>query len=167
MVAMRGAFLLITLCSVASFAQTAQQEINEQLWKPYLKASSEFDGAAFMAAHSRSLVQASLESKRVLDYDQHEASILPGFARIRGEGKITRTTEMRFTARIASGEVAYERGYFKSTTRRANGETRIGYAEFYMVLRKEKGVWKIFVDADSSLNGTITEDLYLAAQPLE
>lgn len=159
--------VVFVLTGSVLWGQNIQQEINEQVWKPFLKASSEFDGETFMSVQSRDLVQASLGSKRVLNYEQYEASIVPSFARIRGEGKVKRTTEMRFTERIASDRFAYERGYFKSTTLRANGEIRIGYSEFYMVLRKESGVWKIFVDSDSQLNGTITEEMFLAAKPLE
>lgn len=149
------------------FAQDHQKEINEQVWKPFLKASSEFDGEAFMSVQSKDLVQASLESGRVLNYQQYEQNIVPNFKRIRSEAKVKRTTEMRFTERIANHQFAYERGYFKSVTVRANGETRTGYSEFYMVLRKENGQWKIFVDSDSSLGGIITEEMFQAARPLE
>ncbi len=147
-------------------AQDFQQEINKQVWIPFLEASNQFDGPRFMSVQSKEVVQASLESGRVLTYTDYSNSILPNFERIQREGKVKRTTEMRFTARIANDQMAHERGYFKSTVLRANGETRISYSEFYMTLRKENGVWKILVDADSNLQGSITEEMFLAAKPM-
>jgi len=161
-----GLIFLTCMWGPAS-AQDFQQEINEQVWKPFLKASNEFDGPRFMSVQSPEVVQASLGSGRVLDYTAYAHSILPNFERIQREGKVKRTTEMRFTARLANTQMAYERGYFKSTVVRANGETRISYSEFYMTLRKENGIWKILVDADSSLQGTITEEMFLAGTPME
>jgi hypothetical protein len=36
-----------------------------------------------------------------------------------------------------------------------------------VALRKEKGVWKILVDTDSSENNTVGEKDFLAAKPME
>jgi hypothetical protein len=35
-----------------------------------------------------------------------------------------------------------------------------------VALRKEDGKWKILVDSDTRENGTITDEMFAAAQPL-
>lgn len=165
---MKKTILLLALCTVHCFcfSQDYQKEIDEQLWVPFLKASSEFDGEAFMSLQSRDLVRIALDPKLIENYDQYAEGIMPNFRRIKSEGKLSRTTEMRFLTRIASVDAAYETGYFKSVTRMANGEFRTRYSQFYMVLRKENGYWKILVDSDTNLNNTITEEMFLAAKPI-
>jgi ketosteroid isomerase-like protein len=44
-----------------------------------------------------------------------------------------------------------------------DGEERVRYTRFEMVLRKEGGKWKILVDQDTSEGGTITEAMFDAA----
>lgn len=165
---MRTFFLLI-LCAApfAGISQDHQKEINEQLWKPFLKASNEFEGDTFLSFNSKDLTRIAIDQKIIEDYDQYAKGILPNFKRLKEEGKVSRKAEMRFTTRISIADKAYETGYFKSVTKLANGEIRTRYSQFYMVLRKENGYWKIFVDSDTNGGDSITEEMFLKAQPLE
>jgi hypothetical protein len=36
-----------------------------------------------------------------------------------------------------------------------------------VALRKENGTWKILVDSDTNEGGTITDEMFLKAKPLE
>ena len=162
-------FFLIILCtaSFAGISQDYQKEINEQLWKPFLKASNEFNGDAFISFNSMDLTRIAIAQKIIEYYDQYSKGIIPNFKRLKEEGKVSRNAEMRFITRISTADKAYQTGYFKSVTKLASGEIRTRYSQFYMVLRKESGSWKILVDSDTSVGGSITEEMFLKAKPLE
>ena len=159
--------LLLVYASNMAQRNAIEEEINESVWKPFLQASSQFDGPAFMQLQSKDFIRVSIDQKVIHGYQQYETGILPNFKRLKEEGKIKRNTEMRFISRIVSAELAYESGYFKSTTSLANGEVRTRYSRFTVILRKESGNWKILVDADSNDGNTITEALYQQAEPLQ
>lgn len=78
-----------------------------------------------------------------------------------------RTLELRFTERIANATQAIDVGIYKTTNISKQGESRSFYGRFHVVLRKEKGTWKILVDTDSSEGNTISEKDFLEAQLLE
>ncbi|WKZ60055.1 MAG: nuclear transport factor 2 family protein [Cyclobacteriaceae bacterium] len=165
---------LIYLCLVGLtttvFAQTPQQEINEQVWKPFTKAIMNQDVATFASLHSTDLVRAERNSGKILDLTEYQKNMeagWPGWKESLAKNKIDYTFELRFTERISNGNLAYEVGYFKNESVSATGEKRIGYGQFHVTLRKENGIWKILVDSDSNLGGTITEEMFQAAKPLE
>jgi len=159
--------LLIIFFNVhfAAASQDYQQEIIDQVWKPFIRASSEFDGEGFMAVQSKDLVRFGLDGNTIHGLDAYAKSILPGFKRLKEEGKVTRTTEVRFTKRITSAEFSYEAGYFKSTTKMADGTMRERFTRFYFIMRKETEGWKILVDSDSS-GADVTEEMFQQAKPM-
>lgn len=162
-------FWLVGLC-VFAFAQTPQQEINEQVWKPFTKAIMNQDVATFASLHSTDLVRAERNSGKILslaEYHKNMEAGWPGSKESLAKNKIDYTFELRFTERISNGNLAYEVGYFKNESVSPTGEKRIGYGQFHVTLRKENGIWKILVDSDSNLGGTITEEMFMAAKPLE
>lgn len=159
--------LLCIHTAVLSFGQDIEKEINEQVWKPFLKASTEFDGDGFMALQSKDLIRISLDRKDIHGYARYEEGIIPGFKRVKSEGKVRRTTEVRFIDRILSNDFAYETGYFKSRTTLANGQLRVSYTKFFFILRKENNAWRILVDSDTSEGGLITEEMFMEAKAIE
>jgi ketosteroid isomerase-like protein len=160
---------LVGLCAFA-FAQTPQQEINEQVWKPFTKAIMNQDVATFASLHSTDLVRAERNSGKILNLAEYRKNMeagWPGWKESLAKNKIDYTFELRFTERISNGSLAYEVGYFKNESVSPTGEKRIGYGQFHVTLRKENGTWKILVDSDSNLGGTITEEMFQSAKPLE
>ena len=165
---------LIYLCllglTTTVFAQIPQQEINEQVWKPFTKAIMNQDVATFASLHSTDLVRAERNSGKILDLAEYRKNMeagWPGWKESLVKNKINYTFELRFTERISNGNLAYEVGYFKNESVSPTGEKRIGYGQFHVTLRKENGAWKILVDSDSNLGGTITEEMFMTAKPLE
>lgn len=157
------AFLCI---SAWTSAQNVQQEINEQVWKPFIKGFNENDTKAFMAVHSKDVVRSSRDAKEVLNWDQYFAQQQRGDERDRA-AKRKRTLELRFTERIANAAQAVEVGIYKTSYANADGTTRSFFGRFHVVMRKEEDVWKILVDTDSSEQHTISEKDFLAAAPME
>lgn len=157
------------IMNIPGFSQT-EKEINEQVWKPFTQAIITQDVEKFVAVHSKDLVRAERDGKRVLTYDQYKARMEQGWPAWKESNKKNNTQytfELRFLERISNETQAFEVGYFKNESITASGEKRVSYGQFHVALRKENGVWKILVDSDSNNGKTITEEMFQAAKPIE
>jgi hypothetical protein len=145
--------LILVSCSV--FAQTGQKDINDQVWKPFIKGFEENNADLFMSVHSKDLIRSPRDSKKLLNWDQYrqQTSKQTGIHSI----------ELRFTERINNDSQAIDVGIYKTSY----PDHPPYYGRFHVVLRKENGVWKILVDMDSNEGGTIGEAQFLAAKPME
>jgi ketosteroid isomerase-like protein len=156
----------LTCCVVNVFAQAAQQEINSQVWKPFIQTFNDRDTKGFMDLHSKDVVRSPREGKNVWDWSGYYQQMERGDQREKAAGS-KRQLELRFTERIANKGLAVEVGIYKTTSINSDGIARSFYGRFHVVLRKENGVWKILVDTDSSEGGSVSEKDFLAAAPLE
>jgi ketosteroid isomerase-like protein len=148
------------------FSQTVsfQQEINEQVWKPFIRAFNNDDNEAFRAVHSKEVIRVIQDDDRVLGYGEYFKKI-PDSTKAKWSNW-KKNIELRFTRRIASSDKAFEVGYYKTTsTNIATGEKRSGYGKFHVLLRKENGAWKILMDADA--NEKTDETVFLSGQPMQ
>lgn len=157
---------LLLLTSSTVLGQTAQKEINDQVWKPFIKAFTEGNTDLFMSVHSKDLVRSGRESKRVLSWDEYNQETKSGNDR-RAADKSRLEIELRFTERINSANQAIDVGVYKTSWAAADGKSGAGYGRFHVVLRKENDTWKILVDTDSNEGRTIGETQFLAAKPME
>ena len=161
------AFLFVCTSAMAQHDQT---DINNQVWKPFTKAIMTQDVAAFMAVHSKNVVRAELTDNQIQNYTEYLTALeksWPGWKESIQKNNSQYTFELRFLQRISNGSMAYEVGYFKNESINAKGEKRMYFGKFQVALRKETGVWKILVDSDTNEGGTITEEMFLKAKPLE
>ena len=141
----------ITIVSWSSLAQAEnlQQQINEQVWKPFIKSFNNGDDEGFKRVHSFDVIRVEQDSKRIIGYDEYFKKI-PDSVRAKW-GNLKKNIELRFIQRIAGNGKAFEVGYYKTTsTNTGTGESRTSYGKFHVLLRKEKGVWKILMDADAN-----------------
>jgi ketosteroid isomerase-like protein len=162
-------FLLFITCLLYHdliFSQSGnyQEEINEQVWKPFIRAFNSDDNEAFRAVHSKEVARVIQDDNRLIGYDEY-------FKRVPDSVKTKwanwkKNIELRFIQRIATADKAFEVGYYKSTsTNVATGEKRSGYGKFHVLLRKENGIWKILMDADA--NEKTDEAVFLSGKPME
>ena len=158
--------LLLLIISTSSFAQDAQKEINEQVWKPFIKGFSEGDTDLFMSVHSKDLVRSGRDSGKVLNWDQYCKQTAEGNKR-RKERNQKMWIELCFTERINNENQAIDVGIYATSWSSPESRTAVSYGRFHVVHRKENGVWKILVDTDSSEGETIGEKQFLAAKPME
>jgi len=149
-----------------SFAQkdSLQIEINEQVWKPFIKAFNQADTDAFMAVHSKELHRVLQDSKVIQSYADYYLSNKRGDERAKQNNR-KRNLELRFTQRIASKGRAFEVGYFKTSSISTDGKMHHFYGKFHVLLRKEAGKWMILMDADASEK--TDETIFDAAAPME
>jgi len=158
--------ILLLFASTAVFAQNVQKEIDEQVWKPFIKGFSEGNTELFMSVHSKDLVRSGRESKQVLNWDQYNKQTEKGNERSKASNRKS-WIELRFTERINNGDQAIDVGVYATSWSSPDSRTGVGYGRFHVVHRKENGTWKILVDTDSSEGGTIGEAQFLAAKPME
>lgn len=156
-------FLFLSSACICQ-ADSLQQQINTQVWKPFIFAFDTRDDDGFQAVHSKEVIRVSQDDKHIFGYEEYFRKIPDSEKSRRGNWK--RSIELRFIERIASNGKAFEVGYYKSTSTNAiTGEKRTGYGKFHVLLRKEKGVWKILMDADA--NNKTSEEIFLTGIPIE
>ena len=157
---------LFLVFAIPAFSQPGnlQKEINEQVWKPFIKAFNNNDNDAFSAVHSKEVIRVSQDDSHIMGFDEYFKKVPDSVKAKWKDWK--RNIELRFLQRIASGDKAFEVGYYKSSsTNTVTGEKRTGYGKFHVLLRKEKGTWKILMDADA--NEKTDESVFITAKPME
>ncbi|WP_370090044.1 DUF4440 domain-containing protein [Ekhidna sp.] len=151
---MKVLIALIILCTcISSSAQTAQNEIDEQVWKAFTKAWEANDGEGFNAIHSDDVWR--INPGRLLVGDEYKSR---NAERMQGQKK-EQIIEFSFETRTSNGDNAYEVGYYRITDT-SQDEPRYFVGRFHVALKKIEGEWKIVQDWDTGeINGvTITPE---------
>lgn len=162
--------MILTLVSIIVFSQDTKTEINEQVWKPFIKTLLSHDVEGFMNLHSKDVMRVERDHGQLLNFDRYKKELSMSWPAWKQSMEVEKTKnafELRFLERISNGDLAFEVGYFKNETIRANGEKRTSYGQFHVALRKENGIWKILVDSDSNNKRTITEEMFQAGKPMD
>ena len=144
-------------------AQTDQDEINRQVWQPFMKAYERLDAALFISLHARDLMRVELDERRTMLYDAYASFYQDFFNRFRKSGEKIRI-RFSFTHRVSDGSRALEKGYYEFTLHTAKGEAK-AYGAFTVMLKKEQDRWKITLDADS--NKDMSEAVFLSGKILQ
>lgn len=142
-----AATLFFFYCNAQTDSLKWVNEINEQVWKPFVAHFISGNKEGFRNVHSKRITRVEIDRGRVLNYEKYFPPVdpngkkpSPGFQRL---------FELRFDKRISDGIKAWESGYYKGTVIQEGKEPRSYYGRFFVVLEKEEGVWKILVDADT------------------
>jgi ketosteroid isomerase-like protein len=159
-----GSALIVAMLHLPGMllAQTDQEEINRQVWHPFMKCYEKLDAAQFMSLHSRELLRVELDENRMMGYEGYTDYYQDFFGRFRKTGEKIRI-RFSFTHRISDGKKAYEKGYYEFTLHSAKGNVK-AYGAFSVVLKKEQGQWKIIMDSDT--NKDMNEALFMTGKIL-
>lgn len=144
--------LLIALLwfQTAAFAQRSAatkwlEEINRDIWIPFLAGVEKNDDSLYLTVHSRDYIRVQAEGRLILSYATYvddTRTMMRGY-KDRGTGLIM---HVRFEERITNGQFASERGISRVVFSSKKGERRVYYSRFHTISRKENGVWKILTD---------------------
>ena len=154
-------FFFVLISSSITFAQIQNydhsEEIDNQLWKTFVKAYSSKDTEAYLSIHAKDMLR--ITKSGIRQGEEFTESIRRSFAR---KDQPKRTIEFKFEHRVHGKDIAYEVGYFKVTYFR-DGKEEDYFGRFSVVLRKEDNRWRIAQDWDiDRINGVpITEEDYL------
>jgi len=156
-------FILIAVVALPQ-SDSLQRQINEQVWKPFIKGFSTSNNELFSSVHSKDVMRVMQDNENIIGYEEYFRPV-PDSIKAKW-GKWKQQIELRFIQRIAAGDKAFETGYYKTTsTNEETNEIRTGYGKFHVLLRKENNVWKILMDAYAYEN--TDEKVFLSAKPME
>lgn len=140
------------------------QQIDTQVWVPFIAAFNSGDDKAFRLVHSKDIVRVERDNRNIYGYEQYFQEIPDSTKAKWRDWK--KQIELRFVQRIAAHDKAFETGYYKTTSRNVTtGETRESIGRFHVLLRRENGVWKILMDADTGEGAS--EEAFNKALPLK
>lgn len=144
---------LLFLFSTSLHAQSIEQlhnEIDQQVWKPFIEAFEGLDGEALNKLYAESVLRVTPAG--VDTEETFKVSNLRNFKQRKAAGA-TIKLDFWLDTRQTTPSLSYEIGFFRITST-LNGNTNINYGQFHIVLEKINGVWKITQDWDSgTVNG--------------
>lgn len=153
---MRNGIVLILVLFILRASLVAQstdlldfsEQIDEQVWRPFVEAYESNNGPMFVSLHTDDIIRITKWGIREgIDFHEHT---LERYA----EAKAKRKLNFKFEQRIHSSQTAYEVGYFEIITPMENGDENLYYGRFSVVLKKIEGIWKIAQDYDTDvING--------------
>jgi ketosteroid isomerase-like protein len=139
---------------------TLLEELNRDVWEPFRAAYRAYDTEAYLALHTPDLIRVGGPRRTVQGYAEVAAETAPWFADAAGRS-LPIGIDFRFTERLATGDLASERGIY-----RIEVGDKVLHGRFHTFSRRVDGRWRIAVDYDSDDDATIDESTWSAARPL-
>jgi ketosteroid isomerase-like protein len=128
---------------------TLLEELNRDLWHPFVRTYGTLDADAFLGLYHSDLIRASGRAGQVQGYDAYAAAMREFFALVAGFGDVI-AIDFRFHERLAGGSLASERGVFRLDATPTAGRPRIRYGRFHTYARRAEGRWRFVADYDSA-----------------
>ena len=154
------ASIVLLLFISSSFGQEENQSqteetlistIKEDIWVPFMEAYRDYDEEKLKSIHTEDILRINIDNNQIRygeAYLNEFAAFLP---RMKQNGdKVGIAFVILTTAFDNSKEIAYQTGYYQFQMQ-SKGEDALsprGHGYFHVGLRKEKGIWKIFMDSD-------------------
>jgi len=159
--------LFIIIVPQCGFSQSTEvlQEINRDIWLPFIESYNELDAEKFMAIHSEDLVRVPRDAKRIFGYEQYKKNNEEYWKRGRENGR-TREIDFAFLERIYNRTMASEIGIFRVINEKDTEKEETYYGKFHVILLKKEGKWKIRMDSDSNEGNTIDKEDFEAGYPM-
>lgn len=159
---------LIFMCSLHAQKdiQQIQDEIDQQVWRPFKKAFENLDGVALNSIYAEEVLRVTPNG---IDTDNDfKSKNLARFKVNKAEG-ITIALDFWFDSRRTNLHTSYEVGFYRIGFTSKEGGTKFSYGQFHIVIKKIGGIWKIMQDWDTPvINGDpITESDFAKKEPLK
>ena len=155
-------FFSLMLTPIISYSQTdsIQLQINQDVWYPFIESYGSFNDKEFMAVHTDDVIRISRDGQRIQTGEDYAISMEKNAA-LNKEHNRKRTIEFSFLERFSTGDIAFEVGYYKVVSIEPQKEPVNYYGLFQVVIKNINGKWKLFVDSDTSVNNSLTEEDFL------
>ena len=139
---------LIIFSLTGSFAQTKpdHEKINDDIYEVFSSSYINSDFDLFTAIHSKDIVRINIWSG-VQTGSQYPGK--PG-KNWTSPDRPKRTIDFRLIERISSESHISDRGIYKVANNPGTSKERVSYGKFHVLLRLERGKWKIIMDYDES-----------------
>ena len=161
-------YVSVLILGVQLQAQTVadfQKEIDETVWKPFQQAFETLDGDALNATYADEVLRVTPQG--IDTQNSFKAANLKRFEQNKTDG-VSIALDFWFDSRHTNGEASYEVGFYRIGFTDKSGKTNYSYGQFHIVIRKQKGEWKIAQDWDTTIiNGqTIGMEDFAKKEPL-
>lgn len=155
----------------AAFAQNSSatkwlEEINRDVWIPFLAGVAQNDDSLYVHVHSRDYIRVQAEGRLILSYATY-VDDTRAMMRQYAESGIGLSMQVRFEERIVNGQFASERGISKVVFAAEDGTARVYYGRFHTISRKEDGVWRILADYSPPASERVGEEEFTRAHEME
>lgn len=144
------------ILSVNAYSQNQTEAINKDVWFNFMQAYQDLDASLFNQIHTDDVLRIPEESGSMMIGQEYKDANLENFNRW-NLSKVNQRIQFSFISRTQKGNWAYETGIYK-LTRYTDSGSQSFYGKFHVTLKKVSGLWKIFIDSDSSNGGTIGEE---------
>ena len=156
--------MILSSSPAKSQSDSISQQINEQVWLPYINTFNNMYTEGFMELHSKKLTFIPEDSKRILNYDNYYANTKRSNEAYK-QVSFKQSIDLRFTNRFTDQGNAFETGYYKTVIVQPDGIKKTEYGKFHVLLRQEKEVWKITFDTNTAEN--VDETLFQTGKPIK
>lgn len=147
---------ILLILSVNAYSQNQIEAINKDVWFNFMQAYQDLDASLFNQIHTDDVLRIPEESGNMMIGQEYKDANLENFNRW-NLAQVKQRIQFSFISRIQKGNWAYETGIYK-LIRYTDSGSQSYYGKFHVTLKKISGVWKIFIDSDSSDGGTIGEE---------
>ncbi|WP_396589782.1 hypothetical protein [Allomuricauda sp. R78024] len=160
---MKQLFALITLCffglSMAQETKVVPEEtitsIKKDIWIPFMEAYANLDSKKLKSIHSADIVRIYLD-QNIVENGQSYMDNFGGFLNDmkQRDDRLGIAFTILTTAIDEKEELAYQTGYYRFSSKRKDDPDLVvrGYGLFNVGLKKEGGVWKLWLDSDKRIN---------------
>ncbi len=139
----------ITYGNTQSDTLSISEQINRDVWIPFMEAYQVDDGEKYAALHTDDVLRVT--GGDILVGQEYKDRLIYWMSQ---PNRIKKEINFSFDQRVHSDSIGYEVGYYKLTYFPEGEDTRVSIGRFHVVLKKIDGVWKIAQDWDASqING--------------
>lgn len=148
----------------------ALQQVNRDVWEPFVRGVGSFDDAAWASVRSRDFVMVQVGKPHFLDHDFYIEDSTKVMRELKQAG--TRLAlELRFEQRMTDGRHSSERGLVRTTMTEAGKDAKTFYSRFHAISRLEDGHWRVLTeyrtpagpDAEKEFSAAFPADAVAAA----
>jgi ketosteroid isomerase-like protein len=141
------------------------EDINREVWRPFMQAYAALDVDLFASLHEPGFVRVESSSGWIGDLAGYRARTSQGFDRARERGD-SLAIEFRFTERLADGDLASERGVYCVTVTAPDSSAQVFHGRFHSVHRRVDGRWQLLLDHDD-VDDSVDAAAFDHAHPLD
>ncbi len=155
--------LFLLCCFALSYGQRPAKQISTEtleaikkdVWIPFIESYDQSDSQKLKSIHSKDIVRVTQDQNLIETGESYLTNFGQFVESVKAQGsQLAIAFAILSTAVDDSGEVAYQTGYYRFSSKRETDEDFVvrGYGKFSVGLKKENGSWKIWLDSDKHID---------------
>ncbi len=155
--------LFILCCFALTFGQRPAKQISNEtleaikndVWIPFMEAYDQSDSQKLKSIHTNDIVRVTQDQNQIETGESYLTNFGQFVESVKAQGsQLGIAFAILSTAMDVSGELAYQTGYYRFSSKRGDDENFVvrGYGKFSVGLKKENNSWKIWLDSDKHID---------------